>query len=121
MATGGRVLHHLKSMLPNPKHTVLVVGYAAAGTRARLLVQGAREIKIHGRYVPVKADVEVIEAFSAHADADELIAWATAGTQPTTTYVVHGETESANTLAQRLEEEHNYTAVVPRDGERVLI
>jgi metallo-beta-lactamase family protein len=121
MATGGRVLHHLKSMLPNPKHTVLVVGYAAAGTRARLLVEGAREIKIHGRYVPVKADVEVIEAFSAHADADELIAWTTAGAQPATTYVVHGEAESANTLAQRLEEEHGYTAVVPADGERVLI
>ncbi|MDX3659563.1 MBL fold metallo-hydrolase [Streptomyces sp. ID05-26A] len=121
MATGGRVLHHLKSMLPNSRHTVLVVGYAAAGTRARLLVQGAREIKIHGRYVPVKADVEVIEAFSAHADADELVAWATAGTAPTTTYVVHGESESAAALAQRLETEHDYTAVVPADGEKVLI
>lgn len=68
------MLHHLKAMLPNSKHTVLVVGYAAAGTRACLLVQGAREIKVHGRYVPVKADIAVIEAFSAHADADELIA-----------------------------------------------
>jgi metallo-beta-lactamase family protein len=58
---------------------VLVVGYAAAGTRARLLVDCAPEIKIHGRYVPVKADVE---AFSAHTDCDELVAWATAGTRP---------------------------------------
>ncbi|HEX8864262.1 MAG TPA: MBL fold metallo-hydrolase [Lentzea sp.] len=121
MATGGRVLHHLKAMLPNHKHTVLVVGYAAAGTRARLLVQGAREIKIHGRYVPVKADVEVIEAFSAHADADELVAWATNGTAPATTYVVHGEPDSAAMLARRLETEHDHLAVVPADGERVLI
>ncbi|GLZ27910.1 MBL fold hydrolase [Lentzea sp. NBRC 105346] len=121
MATGGRVLHHLKSMLPNHRHTILVVGYAAAGTRARQLVGGAREIKIHGRYVPVKAEVQVLDAFSAHADADELLAWATDGPMPATTYVVHGEPESSATLAERLETEHGWTAVIPRDDERVLI
>ncbi|SER71042.1 MBL fold metallo-hydrolase RNA specificity domain-containing protein [Lentzea albida] len=121
MATGGRVLHHLKHMLPNPRHTVLVVGYAAVGTRARSLVDGAREIKIHGRYVPVKAEVQVLDAFSAHADADELLAWATSGPAPATTYVVHGEPESAATLANRLAIEHGWTAVVPRDGERVVV
>ncbi|SFR02066.1 metallo-beta-lactamase family protein [Lentzea waywayandensis] len=121
MATGGRVLHHLKSMLPNPRHTVVVVGYAAVGTRARHLVDGAREIKIHGRYVPVKAEVQVLDAFSAHADADELLTWATSGPPPATTYVVHGEPESATTLADRLAAEHGWTAVVPRDGERVLV
>jgi metallo-beta-lactamase family protein len=121
MATGGRVLHHLKHMLPDNRHTVLIVGYAAVGTRARSLVDGAREIKIHGRYVPVKAEVQVLDAFSAHADADELVAWATTGPAPATTYVVHGEPESAATLADRLETGHGWTAVVPRDGERVVV
>jgi metallo-beta-lactamase family protein len=108
-------------MLPNTRHTVLIVGYAAVGTRARSLVDGAREIKIHGRYVPVKAEVQVLDAFSAHADADELMAWATSGPAPATTYVVHGEPESAATLADRLETERGWTAVVPKDGERVLV
>ncbi|HEX8864692.1 MAG TPA: MBL fold metallo-hydrolase [Lentzea sp.] len=121
MATGGRVLHHLKHMLPNNKHTVLIVGYAALGTRARSLVDGAREIKIHGRYVPVKAEVRVLDAFSAHADAGELLAWATGGPAPAVTYVVHGEPESAATLANRLATEHGWTAVVPADGEQVLV
>ncbi|MBB5801209.1 metallo-beta-lactamase family protein [Saccharothrix ecbatanensis] len=121
MATGGRVLHHLKQMLPDPRHTVLVVGYAAAGTRARQLATGAREIKIHGRYVPVKAEVQVLDAFSAHADADELLAWAAGGPEPGTTYLVHGEPESSAILAARLATEHGWNAVVPRDGERVLI
>ncbi|MET9232254.1 MBL fold metallo-hydrolase [Lentzea sp. NPDC003310] len=121
MATGGRVLHHLKAMLPNNRHTVLVVGYAAAGTRARRLAEGAREIKIHGRYVPVRAEVQVLDAFSAHADADELLGWVTSGPTPTTTYVVHGEPESAAVLADRLEAEQGWTAVVPGDGERVLV
>jgi metallo-beta-lactamase family protein len=121
MATGGRVLHHLKQMLPDPRHTVLVVGYAAAGTRARQLATGAREIKIHGRYVPVKAEVQVLDAFSAHADAEELLAWATSGPEPGTTYVVHGEPEASTALVDRLATEHGWNAVVPRDGERVLI
>ncbi|NUT91658.1 MAG: MBL fold metallo-hydrolase [Saccharothrix sp.] len=121
MATGGRVLHHLKAMLPDPRHTVLIVGYAAAGTRSRLLADGARELKIHGRYVPVRAQVEVIDAFSAHADADELVAWATAGTPPATTYAVHGEPDSSATLVARLSQDHGLNAVVPRDGERVLV
>jgi metallo-beta-lactamase family protein len=121
MATGGRVLHHLKQMLPKEKHTVLIVGYAAAGTRARSLVDGAREVKIHGRYVPVRSDVVVIDAFSAHADASELVAWATAGPPPAATYLVHGEPESSAALADRLVAEHGWTAIVPEDGERVLV
>ena len=121
MATGGRVLHHLAHMLPQERHTVVVVGYAAAGTRARGLAEGAREVKIHGRYVPVRAEVVVIDAFSAHADADELVAWATAGPPPAATYLVHGEPEGAAALAGRLSAEHGWTAVVPSDGERVLL
>ncbi|HEU5474939.1 MAG TPA: MBL fold metallo-hydrolase [Actinophytocola sp.] len=121
MATGGRVLYHLEHLLPDRRNTVAVVGFAAAGTRARQLATGARELKIHGRYVPVRAEIVVLDAFSAHADADELIAWATAGPAPDTAYLVHGEPEGSATLANRLRTEHDWNAVVPRDGERVLI
>jgi len=121
MATGGRVLYHLREMLPNHRHTVLVVGFAAVGTRARQLVEGAREIKIHGRYVPVHAEVAAIDAFSAHAEADELVAWATAERPPATTYVVHGEPDAAARLAERLRDERNWCAIVPRLGERVAV
>ncbi|MGY6652442.1 MBL fold metallo-hydrolase RNA specificity domain-containing protein [Amycolatopsis sp. TRM77291] len=121
MATGGRVLHHLEHMLPDHRHTVLIVGYAAQGTRARQLASGAKQLKIHGRYVPVRADVVQVDAFSAHADADELLAWATAGPPPKTTYLVHGEPDAAETVAGRLRDEHDWSAVVPRQGERVLL
>jgi metallo-beta-lactamase family protein len=121
MATGGRVLHHLKHLLPDRRNTVMVVGFAAAGTRARQLVTGARELKIHGRYVPVRAQVVVLDAFSAHADAGELVDWATAGPAPETTYLVHGEPNAAAALAGHLRDDHEWNAVVPKDGERVLV
>jgi metallo-beta-lactamase family protein len=121
MATGGRVLYHLRGMLPNNRHTVAVVGFAAEGTRARQLVDGATALKIHGRYVPVRAEVVVLDAFSAHADADELYAWATAAPAPEVCYVVHGEARSSRAFADRLHADAGWTAVPPTDGERVLI
>ncbi|MFI7680936.1 MBL fold metallo-hydrolase RNA specificity domain-containing protein [Actinophytocola sp. NPDC049390] len=121
MATGGRVLHHLESLLPDRRNTVVIVGYAAAGTRARTLVNGATEVKIHGRYVPVRADVVSLDAFSAHADASELVDWATAAPAPATAYLVHGEADAAHVLADQLRDKHGWNAVVPRDEERVLI
>ena len=121
MASGGRVLHHLQEMLPNRRHTVAIVGFAAEGTRARQLLEGATEIKIHGRYIPVHAEVFALDAFSAHADEDELFAWATAAPAPTTGYLVHGEEHSAAALADRLHHDAGWTAVVPHDGERVRI
>lgn len=120
MATGGRILHHLEHLLPDRRNTVLIVGFAAAGTRARELATGARQLKIHGRYTHVRAEIVVLDAFSAHADADELIAWATAAPAPETTYLVHGEPDGSAALAARLLTEHDWNAVVPRDGERVL-
>jgi metallo-beta-lactamase family protein len=121
MATGGRILHHLKEMLPNHRHTVAVVGFAAEGTRARQLVDGATEIKIHGAYVPVRAEVFTAVSLSAHADADELISWATAAAPPRVCYVVHGEPNAAQALATRLHDEAGWTAVVARQDERVLL
>lgn len=121
MATGGRILHHLKHLLPDRRHTVAVVGFAAEGTRARQLVDGATTIKIHGGYVPVRAEIFTAVSMSAHADADELLAWATATRPPRTCHVVHGEAESAQALATRLHDEAGWTAVVAREGERVLL
>ena len=121
MATGGRILYHLRGMLPNHRHTVAIVGFAAEGTRARQLIEGATEVKIHGRYVPVRADVLALSAFSAHADCDELYDWATATTAPRTCYIVHGETHAARALAARLHAEAGWIAVVPNEGERVLL
>jgi metallo-beta-lactamase family protein len=120
MASGGRVLHHLRHMLPNRNHTVAIVGYAAEGTRARQLAEGANHIKIHGEYVPVRAEVVTLDYFSAHADADELYDWATAAPQPDTCFLVHGEENASEALARRLREDADWNAVVPREGERVL-
>ena len=92
MATGGRVLHHLKRVLPDTRNTVLFVGYQAPGTRGRALVEGAQEVKIHGQFIPVSARVERIDSMSAHADCPEILRWLRGFTAPPAmTYIVHGE------------------------------
>ena len=120
MASGGRVLHHLRHMLPNRNHTLAIVGYAAEGTRARQLADGASQLKLHGQYVPVRAQVVTLDYFSTHADADELYDWATAAPRPDTCFLVHGEQFGAETLASRRRTDADWNAVVPREGERVL-
>ncbi len=122
MATGGRVVHHLKYLLPQKRNSVVLVGYQAVGTRGRDLAEGAAAIKMHGRYVPVRAEVMQVDGYSVHADADELLAWASAMVDPpTTTYVVHGELDASQALARRIRAELGWNAVVPRDGETVRI
>jgi metallo-beta-lactamase family protein len=122
MATGGRVLHHLAAQLPDARNTVVLVGYQAVGTRGRDLLEGTRSLKIHGRYVPVRAEVVDLQGFSVHADADDLLAWlGTAETPPETCFVVHGEQTSAEHLSSRIALELGWNAVVPRQGERVLV
>ncbi|MFJ7587543.1 MBL fold metallo-hydrolase RNA specificity domain-containing protein [Streptomyces sp. NPDC097617] len=121
MATGGRVLHHLHRILPDPRNAVVIVGFAAAGTRARDLVDGARTLKMFGEYVPVRAEVADVPHFSAHADADQIIAWLRTAPPPHTTYLVHGEEGAAETLRDRIDNELGWTAVVPKSGEAVLV
>ena len=122
MATGGRVVHHLEGMLPNPRNLILLVGFQAAGTRGRQLVDGAASVKMYGKYVPVRAEIVQVGAFSVHADTDELLVWLSrAESAPETTYVVHGEEEAADKFAQRLTQDLGWLAVVPNDGERVSI
>ncbi|MFE3448815.1 MBL fold metallo-hydrolase RNA specificity domain-containing protein [Nonomuraea sp. NPDC059194] len=118
-ASGGRVLHHL---LPDPRMTVLIAGFAALGTRARDLADGATSLKIHGRYVPVRAEIVSLPGLSAHADAADTIAWlSTAARPPAVTYVVHGEPDAARALRDRIHDQLGWHAVVPRPDERVLL
>lgn len=120
MATGGRVLHHLKAALPDPRHTVLFVGYQAEGTRGRDLVDGAREVKIHGRYVPVHARIERIDSMSAHADRGEVLRWLRGFEQPpAVTYLVHGEPGAQQALAARIEADLGWRVEVPAYREAV--
>ncbi len=121
MATGGRVLHHLRHQLPVARNTVVLTGYQVAGTRGRALAEGARHVKIHGQYVPVRAEIVALDGFSAHADADELLAWLAQMPPPRTAYVVHGEPAASAELARRLADELDWTVVVPRFEEKVRI
>jgi metallo-beta-lactamase family protein len=119
MATGGRVLHHLKRFLPEERNTVLLVGYQSAGTRGRSLVDGAQELKIHGQYVPVRAHIEKLDALSAHADYSELVDWLRkSGISPVRAFVTHGEPAAADAMRRRLRDALGWDTVVPDQGDR---
>jgi metallo-beta-lactamase family protein len=114
MATGGRLLAHLKTALPNPKNTVLFSGYQAEGTRGRDLAEGEQAIKIHGDIVHVAAEIVQLQSMSAHADTNELIRWLRGFRKPPRlTCVVHGEPAAADTFAARIRSELSWNAVVP--------
>jgi metallo-beta-lactamase family protein len=114
MATGGRILHHLAKRLPDPRTTVLLVGFQAAGTRGRSLLQGATTLRIHGEDVPVRARVESVSGFSAHADRAELARWVrTSPRRPEAVFCVHGEPAALATAKETLEA-GGWRAVVPR-------
>lgn len=118
MATGGRVLHHLARWLPDPASTVIFAGYQAAGTRGRRLQDGETEIRIHGETVPVRAHIESITSLSAHADADEIMRWLSGFKRPPRkTFVVHGESDSAAALRNRITNELGWDAVIPTHEE----
>ena len=120
MATGGRILHHLARRLPEAQTTVLLVGYQPAGTRGRLLRDGAREIKFLGQQVPVRASIMVSDSYSAHADQGEILRWLGGFTRPPgTTYIVHGEPEAARALQVLIAARLEWRAVVAQDGQRV--
>ena len=122
MATGGRVVHHLAQRLPDPRNAVVLSGFQAVGTHGRLLADGAHSVKMHGRYVPVRAKIVQINAFSVHADEDELVGWlGRIPRAPDVAFVVHGEPAASEQLRQRLCDELHWTAVVPQPDERVLV
>lgn len=122
MATGGRVLHHLKRILPDRRSAVALVGYQAVGTRGRDLVDGRSEIRIHGENHPVNCQVASIPAFSVHADRSELVDWlASAPTPPKTVLAVHGDPEASSGLQDAVRERLGATVHVPGQGESVLL
>jgi metallo-beta-lactamase family protein len=114
MATGGRVLHHLKVFGPDARNTVLFAGFQAPGTRGAAMVAGASEVKIHGGYVPIRAEVVSLDMLSAHADAEEIMGWLrTCSTPPRTTFITHGEPDASDALRHRVEEELGWRCRVP--------
>ena len=119
MATGGRIVHHLFAGLPDPRNTVLFVGFQAAGTRGRQLIDGAQHVKMFGQHVPVHARIERIDGMSAHADAGEIIRWLrTFPRAPKMTYLVHGETVAQDALRLRIAKELGWPVHVPAHGEK---
>lgn len=122
MASGGRVIHHLERMAPNPRNTVLFVGYQAAGTRGDAMVSGAGEIKIFGEYVPVNAEVAVLDGLSAHADSSELVDWLeTAPEAPRRTYLVHGEPAAQDNLRRLIGDRLGWVVDIPGYLDRVTL
>jgi len=122
MATGGRVLHHLKHRLPNPDTTVLLAGYQAEGTRGRSLQDGAKEIKMLGEIIPVRAEVKVLDGFSAHADQSEIMRWlGTFPKAPKTTYIVHGEAAGANALADVIRQRLRWNVEIAKFQQKVVL
>ena len=122
MATGGRVLNHLRRCLPDPRHTVLFVGYQAPGTRGHLLVNGAPQVKMHGKEVPVSARIERIDSMSAHADAGEILRWLGGFRRPPEmTYLVHGEPGPQSALQEAMTARLGWRSHAPAHGERVEI
>lgn len=122
MATGGRVLHHLARTLPDERNTVLFVGYQAAGTRGRQMVEGAHFTRIHGVDVPVRARIETVDSMSAHADSNEIMRWLRGFSRPPShTCLVHGEPDPMDALKRRIEDELRWNVLTPGHQERLEI
>ncbi|MDM0116335.1 MBL fold metallo-hydrolase [Variovorax sp. J22R133] len=113
MATGGRVLHHIKAYAPDARNAILFVGFQAAATRGAAMVAGAASVKIHGEYVPIRAEVANLDSLSAHADREQLLAWIGALPAPKRVFVTHGEPVAADALRLAIEERHGWAVTVP--------
>jgi metallo-beta-lactamase family protein len=122
MATGGRVLHHLAAALPDQRNTVLFVGYQAAGTRGRSLVDGVPEVRIHGREIPVRARIARVDSMSAHADRGEILRWlGTLPSAPSRLCLVHGEPQPMDALRQMIVQQLGWNVHTPAHQETLTI
>ena len=122
MATGGRVVHHLKAFAPDARNMIVLPGFQAAGTRGAALAAGATEIKIHGGYVPVRAEVVKMDSMSAHADYSEILDWLRGFKRPPRrTFVTHGEPAAADEMRRRIEETFGWAVSVPEYGEKAAL
>lgn len=114
MATGGRVVHHIKTFAPDERNTILFAGFQAGGTRGASLVGGASTVRIHGEDIPVRAEVSSLDSLSAHADAGEIIDWLRGfKSPPRQTFITHGEPSAADAMRQRIERELHWPCHVP--------
>ncbi|NBO65182.1 MAG: MBL fold metallo-hydrolase, partial [Acidobacteria bacterium] len=114
MCTGGRILHHLRRRLPDDRNTILFVGFQAAGTRGRRILDGEREVRIFGEMIPVRAQVELLENLSAHADYHEILRWLDGFRRPPrTTFLVHGEPVAAESLRQKIAARAGWNVIIP--------
>jgi metallo-beta-lactamase family protein len=115
MATGGRVLTHLKAMAPDHRNSIILAGFQAAETRGAKLLAGAKELKIHGQTVPVNAKVHSLSNVSAHADYQELLTWMRGFVKPPRqVFITHGEPEASEALKRHIETELNWNCVIPQ-------
>lgn len=122
MATGGRVLHHLKALAPDARNSVVFAGFQAGGTRGGRMVAGERSIRIHGEDIPVNAEIVTLPGMSAHADAEQIVAWLkTAPKPPRAVYLNHGEPDAADALRQRIARELGWSAIVAQLGQVVKV
>jgi len=122
MATGGRVLHHLKRYAVERRNTILFSGFQAAGTRGADMLRGVDRIKIHGSYIPVRAEVDNLPMLSAHADSDEIMTWLGSFRRPPRmTFISHGEPEASDALRRRIQDELGWTCQVPEHLEKAVL
>ncbi|MNY13977.1 Ribonuclease [compost metagenome] len=122
MCTGGRIKHHLARRLPDPESTVCFVGFQAAQTKGRQILDGAEIVRLHGQEVPVRAKIERVDGFSAHADQRQLLAWLGGFERaPRKTFVVHGEPEASQALAERIREDLGWKVQIPALGEAIAL
>lgn len=122
MVTGGRVLSYLERYIGLPETTVIIVGYQAEGTRGRKLLEGAKEVKMHGKYYQVLAKILEIEGLSAHGDQKDLLNWLSAlENKPERVFLVHGENQPADELRIKIKEEYGFDCTVPLMGQEFEI
>lgn len=122
MATGGRVLHHLKRYAPDPRSSILFSGFQAVGTRGAKMLHGAETVKIHGEYISIRAQLHNLSMLSAHADSDEIMRWlGNFQKTPKETFLVHGEPEAADSLRLRIKDELGWSCRVAGDLEKVRL
>lgn len=115
MMTGGRILHHLKAYLPDPKSTLVITGFQVAGTRGRAILDGAKAVKIHGVPVAVNCEIEFIESLSAHGDWRDIMRWLKGFEKaPKITFLVHGEPDGLNAMKERIENELKWNVTIPK-------
>lgn len=119
MATGGRVLHHIAAFAGDHRNTLLFSGFQAAGTRGRKLLDGAREVKIYGHWMPVSAEVAELPMLSAHADCDELMQWLSGFQQPKHVFIIHGEPDASEALRESIQRHLGWSASVPLQNDEL--